>query len=69
MALTDITRTEVHKAIEEYDRLGRDAFLRHYGFGRARRYLLLHGGRHYDSKAIVGAAHGYVGACAYLRPA
>ncbi|MFI1365757.1 HNH endonuclease [Streptomyces griseochromogenes] len=60
MALTDITRIEVSKAIEEYDRLGRDAFLRRYGFGRARRYLLLCGGRHYDSKAIVGAAHGYV---------
>lgn len=60
MALTDITRIEVDKAVEEYDRLGRDAFLRHYGFGRARRYMLLHGGRHYDSKAIVGAAHGFV---------
>lgn len=60
MALTDITRIEVSKAIEEYDRVGRDAFLRHYGFGRARRYLLQHDGRHYDSKAIVGAAHGHL---------
>ncbi|WP_328769422.1 HNH endonuclease [Streptomyces sp. NBC_00286] len=60
MALTDITRIEVNKAVEQYDRLGRDAFLQQYGFGHARRYMLLHGDRHYDSKAIVGAAHGFV---------
>lgn len=60
MALTDITRREVEKAIEEYDRLGRDTFLRAYGFRRARHYLLLHEGRPYDSKAIIGAAHGHV---------
>ncbi|WP_063821834.1 HNH endonuclease [Streptomyces sp. e14] len=60
MALTDITRREVEKAIEECDRLGRDAFLDLYRFGRARRYLLSYGGREYDSKAIVGAAHGFL---------
>ncbi|WP_430382942.1 HNH endonuclease [Streptomyces sp. P10-4] len=60
MALTDITRVEIEKALEEYDRLGREAFLTHYGFRPARRYLLVHHGRHYDSKAIVGAAHGYL---------
>ncbi|MFG3363529.1 HNH endonuclease [Streptomyces sp. NPDC048156] len=60
MALTDITRREVEKAIEECDRLGRDAFLKRHGFRRARRYLLSHEGRNYDSKAIVGAAHGFV---------
>ncbi|MFJ1617498.1 HNH endonuclease [Streptomyces sp. NPDC088251] len=60
MALTDITRTEIEKATEECDRLGRDAFLKHYGFRPARRYLLSHAGRNYDSKAIVGAAHGFV---------
>ncbi|MFE7131856.1 HNH endonuclease [Streptomyces sp. NPDC057638] len=60
MALADITRTEVDLAIKEYDALGRDAFLRTYGFGPARRYLLEHAGRPYDSKAIVGAAHGFL---------
>ncbi|MEW2253597.1 HNH endonuclease signature motif containing protein [Streptomyces sp. NPDC006975] len=60
MALTDITQTAVEKAIEEYDRLGRDAFLKRYGFQRARRYLLVHHGGHYDSKAIAGAAHGHL---------
>ncbi|GAA2203056.1 hypothetical protein [Streptomyces bangladeshensis] len=48
MALTDITRVEIEKALEEYDRLGREAFLTHYGFRPARRYLLVHHGRHYE---------------------
>ncbi|MFE2040453.1 HNH endonuclease [Streptomyces sp. NPDC059477] len=60
MALTDITHREVVKAIEECDRLGRDAFLKLHGFQPARRYLLSYDGEHYDSKAIVGAAHGYL---------
>ncbi|MFC9649574.1 HNH endonuclease [Streptomyces sp. NPDC056937] len=60
MALTDITRREVERAIEECDRLGRDAFLKHHGFQPARRYLLSHKGKHYDSKAIVGVAHGFL---------
>ncbi|WP_329337467.1 hypothetical protein OG866_23400 [Streptomyces sp. NBC_00663] len=60
MALSDITRSEVEKAIEECDRLGRDLFLQRYGFRRARRYLLSHEGRQYDSKAVVGAAHGFL---------
>ncbi|GGJ51869.1 hypothetical protein GCM10010121_073500 [Streptomyces brasiliensis] len=47
-------------AVEEYDRLGRDTFLERDGFRRAQRYLLAHGDRHYDSKAIVGAAHGFL---------
>ncbi|MFF6915348.1 HNH endonuclease [Streptomyces sp. NPDC012466] len=60
MALSDISRVEIEKAIEECDRLGRDAFLKTYRFRRARRYLLVHEGGQYDSKAIVGAAHGFL---------
>ena len=30
-----------------------------YGFGPAREYFLVIGDMHYDSKAIVGVAHGY----------
>lgn len=60
VALTDITSAEVLRAIEECDHLGRDAFLHHYGFGAARRYVLLHEGRQYDSKAIVGVAHAFL---------
>lgn len=46
-------------AIDEYDSLGQDAFLEKYGFHPARIYRLSHGDRWYDSKAIVGVAHGY----------
>jgi hypothetical protein len=59
VALTDITRDSVLTAIDEYDALGQDAFLEKYGFHAARIYRLSHDGRWYDSKAIVGVAHGY----------
>jgi hypothetical protein len=49
----------VEAALSELDHLGREAFLDRYGFGRARKYSLVWNGRRYDSKAIVGAAHGY----------
>ena len=53
-------------AVAEYKALGRDVFLRRYGFGKARRFFLKIGGRRYDSKAIVAVAfrHQYKGASA-----
>ena len=60
MALSDLTASAVLKAIEEFDRLGRDAFLKKYGFGKARDFVLQRSGHSYDSKAIAGAAHGYL---------
>ncbi|MER5481468.1 hypothetical protein ABT026_31500 [Streptomyces sp. NPDC002734] len=68
MALADITRTAVEQAIREYDRLGQDAFLERHGFGRSRQYLLVHDGRDYDSKAILGVAHGFLPGRAPLTP-
>jgi len=60
MALSNIqSRTAILAAVEEFNRLGREAFLEKHGFGRARRYFLDHDGQLYDSKAIVGVAHGY----------
>ena len=59
MALSDVTAEGVERAMVEFDRLGRDSFLARYGFGQARGYYLIRGGRSYDSKAVVGAAHGY----------
>jgi hypothetical protein len=60
MSLADIhSRAAILRAIAEYDALGQAAFLATYGFGPARSYFLVHEGRSYDSKAIVGAAHGY----------
>src|SRR3984957_4074926 len=60
MALSEITRDAVLEAIGEYDHLGQARFLERYGFDPARQYLLLHDGKRYDSKAIVGAAHGFL---------
>ena len=60
MALKDITRQAVLAAIAEYDRVGQPAFLSRYGFDPARLYTLVYDGRSYDSKAIVGAAHGFL---------
>jgi 5-methylcytosine-specific restriction protein A len=60
MALSDITRDAVLQAIGEYDRLGQESFLERYDFDRARQYLLVHDRKRYDSKAIVGAAHGFL---------
>ncbi|WP_158708923.1 HNH endonuclease signature motif containing protein [Streptomyces sp. NRRL S-920] len=60
MALSDIGRAEVLRAVGEFDRIGRGAFLRRYGFQASRAYLLEVEGRYYDSKAVVGAAHGYL---------
>lgn len=59
MALTDITASSVLEAIEEFGALGREEFLSRHGFGEARSYHLLHDGRRYPSKAIVGVAHGF----------
>jgi len=60
MTLGDLSsKAAVGKAIHEFDSLGRDHFLKKYGFGRARAYFLVYRGEHYDSKAIVGAAHAF----------
>jgi putative restriction endonuclease len=59
VALSDIDRSAVLRAVSEFDRLGSDAFLIAHGFGRSKSYLLLHEGKLYDSKAILGVAHGY----------
>lgn len=60
MGLEELTsRDAVLQAIEEFDRLGRGAFLAKYGYGGAKRYRILHEGREYDLKAIAGAARGF----------
>lgn len=59
MALADLTDpAAVDAAIAEYDTLGREAFLAKYRFGKGR-WMVIHDGNSYDSKAIVGAAHGF----------
>lgn len=60
MALADLTDSAaVIRALLEHDRLGRDNFLKRYGFKPARTYFVLHRGKAYTSKAIAAAAHGF----------
>jgi hypothetical protein len=54
-----VGRQHVVMAMAEADRLGRDEFLTTYHFGPAREYILVHDGRSYDSKAVLGVAHRY----------
>ena len=58
VALGDVTRAGVLAAVGEFDRLGRETFLKTTGFGPAQVYFLKHDGKLYDSKAIIGYAHG-----------
>ena len=59
MGLADLTsRDAALRAIAEYDKVGREAFLSHHGYAPARSYYLVHEGRMYDSKAIAGVAYG-----------
>ena len=54
-----VNKNHVLQAITEFDRLGRDAFLKKYDFGKSKQYLLLHKEKTYDSKPIYGVAHGF----------
>jgi MoxR-like ATPase len=59
MGLEELTSAEaVVAAMDEFDRLGRSAFLAKYGFGEAKQFFVRRDGRLYDSKAIAGAAFG-----------
>ena len=69
MSIKDITAEAVLEAIAEHDRLGQHRFREKYGFGAARTYVLVHEDREYDSKAIVGVAHGYLPGRSVLSPA
>lgn len=57
--LRDVTPEGVRRAVAAFDALGREQFLKDSGFGEARGYWLRVGTRRYDSKAIVGVAHGF----------
>jgi 5-methylcytosine-specific restriction enzyme A len=67
VTLADVTRADVLAALEEFDHRGRAGFLKWSGFGPARAYFLRHADKLYDSKAIIGYAHG-VSAAVPLRP-
>jgi 5-methylcytosine-specific restriction protein A len=57
VGIPDVTAADIFGALDEFDELGRAAFLTKYRFGEARSYFLRRNDRDYDSKAVVGAAH------------
>jgi hypothetical protein len=52
-----VSRADVVRAIEEYDRLGPERFFADHGFGPTTTYDLIWDGRTYPPKAILGAAY------------
>lgn len=60
MSINDLTEQAVRRAIEEFDRLGREDFLERYGFGRSTTHYIIWDGEPYDAKAIAGVAHQYL---------
>lgn len=46
----------VSDAIDEYQKKGRDQFLKDNGFGKSTHYFIRQGGEHFDAKAIFAAA-------------
>ena len=53
----DVTRAEVMRAIQEYDRLGPEEFFSEHGFGPTTTYDLVWDERRYPPKAILGTAY------------
>lgn len=53
-----VSRGAMLRAIEEFDRNGRDKTLAKHGFGRALDYVVVHQGKEYDSKALYAIAYG-----------
>jgi len=51
-----VDREHVLSAIEEYDQLGDEVFLRRYGFSRTNANLFWYDGRSYESQAVLGVA-------------
>jgi hypothetical protein len=53
----DVTRDDVLRAIQEYDRLGPEQFFSQHGYGESRSYELIWNERRYPHKAILGTAY------------
>jgi hypothetical protein len=57
VAWDHVTRDDVLRAIQEYDRQGPQKFFAAHGFGPSRSYELIWDKRHYPHKAILGTAY------------
>jgi hypothetical protein len=53
----EVTRDDVLRAIQEYDRLGAERFFAAHGFGPSRSYELVWDEGRYPHKAILGTAY------------
>ena len=57
VAWDQVTRDDVLRAIQEYDRLGPEPFFSAHGFARTTTYELVWEARRYPPKAILGTAY------------
>lgn len=57
VAWDHVTRADVLRAMDEYDRLGPERFFSEHGFALTTTYELAWQGRRYPPKAILGTAH------------
>jgi hypothetical protein len=57
VAWDHVTRDDVVRAIQEYDRVGPERFFSVHGFGPSRTYELVWDERSYPHKAILGTAY------------
>lgn len=57
IAWDQVTRAEVVRAIQEYDRMGPEGFFSVHGFAPATTYALVWNERPYPPKAILGTAY------------
>ena len=53
----DVSRDDVMRAIQEYDRLGPDQFFAKHGFAPTTTYELIFNDRSYPPKALLGTAY------------
>jgi len=54
---SSVTQQHILQALAEYDARGAEQFLDVYGFAASDDHALLHEGRSYDSRAVLGVAH------------
>jgi hypothetical protein len=57
VAWDKVSRTDVLRAVHEYDRLGAERFFSTHGFAPTTTYDLVVDGRRYPPKAILGTAY------------
>ena len=57
MAVEDISKPGVESALDEFRRIGLDAMLEKYGGRHSTRWYVEVGGRYFDQKVLLRAAH------------